>query len=116
LLAAAVDRSVYGRAFGFERAMDTVGAILGPLTALWLLAVFPGKYHIVFALTLLPGMIAAALIGLVVQEKKRAPVPHVSFGERLSLLPKVYQRRGLKRQRRLLSHVISVDNLVGVYT
>jgi MFS family permease len=92
LLAAAVDRSVYGRAFGFERAMDTVGAIVGPLTALWLLAVFPGKYHIVFALTLVPGMVAAALIGLVVQEKKRAPVPHASFGERLCLLPRVYRR------------------------
>jgi MFS family permease len=92
LLAAAVDRSVYGRAFGFERAMDTVGAIVGPLTALWLLAVFPGKYHIVFALTLVPGMVAAALIGLVVQEKKRAPVPHASFGKRLLLLPKVYRR------------------------
>ena len=56
------------------------------LRALWLLAVFPGKYHIVFALTLLPGMAAAALIGLVVQEKKRAPVPHASFGERLRLI------------------------------
>jgi MFS family permease len=92
LLAAAVDHSVYGRAFGFERAMDTVGAIVGPLTALWLIAVFPGKYHIVFAVTLLPGIVAAALIGLVVQEKKRAPVPHVSFGERLGLLPRVYRR------------------------
>jgi MFS family permease len=92
LLAAAVDHSVYGRAFGFERAMDTVGAIVGPLTALWLLAVFPGKYHIVFAMTLLPGIAAAALIGLVVQEKSRAPVPHVSFGERLGLLPRVYRR------------------------
>jgi len=28
LLAAAVDRSVYGHAFGFERAMDTLGAVL----------------------------------------------------------------------------------------
>jgi MFS family permease len=92
LLAAAVDPSIYGRAFGFERAMDTVGAIVGPLTALWLLALFPGKYHIVFALTLLPGMAAAALIGLVVQEKKRVPVPHPSFGERLCQLPRVYRR------------------------
>jgi MFS family permease len=50
LLAAAVNRSVYGRAFGFERTMDTLGAIVGPLTALWLLASFPGKYRIVFAL------------------------------------------------------------------
>ena len=88
----AVDRSVYGRAFGFERAMDTVGAIVGPLSALWLLSGIPGEYHIVFALTFLPGIAAAALIGLVVQEKKRTPVPHASFGERLCLLPRVYRR------------------------
>jgi MFS family permease len=92
LLTAAVDRSAYGRAFGFERAMDTLGAIVGPLTALWLLAVFPGKYRLVFAFTLLPGLVAAALIGLVVQEKERAPVPHASFGERLRLLPKAYRQ------------------------
>jgi MFS family permease len=83
LLASAVDGSVYGRAFGFERAMDTLGAIVGPLTALWLLAVFPGNYRIIFAFTLLPGVVAVALVGLVVQEKERAPVPHASFGERL---------------------------------
>ena len=92
LLAAAVDRSVYGRAFGFERAMDTLGAIIGPLSALWLLAVFPGQYRVVFALTLLPGVVAIALIGLVVQEKERTPVPHASFGERLRMLPKAYRR------------------------
>jgi MFS family permease len=92
LLAAAVDRSVYGRAFGFERAMETLGAIVGPLSALWLLAVFPGQYRVVFALTLLPGVVAIALIGLVVQEKERTPVPHASFGERLRVLPKAYRR------------------------
>ena len=92
LLAAAVDRSVYGRAFGFERAMDTVGAIVGPLTALCLLAALPGNYRVVFAFTLLPGMMAAALIGLVVQEKDRAPIPHAAFRERLRLLPKAYRR------------------------
>jgi hypothetical protein len=35
---------------------------------------------------------AAALIGLVVQEKERIPVPHPSFGKRLRLLPKAYRR------------------------
>jgi MFS family permease len=92
LLAAAVDRSAYGRAFGFERAMDTLGAIVGPLSALWLLAVLPGQYRTVFALTLLPGLVATALIVFVVQEKKRTPVPHASFGERLRLLPIAYRR------------------------
>ena len=48
LLTSAVDRAVYGRAFGFERAMDTLGAIIGPLSALWLLAVFPGQYRLGF--------------------------------------------------------------------
>ena len=57
LLAAAVDGSLYGRAF--ERAMDTLGPIVGPLTAFWLLAVFRGKYRLVFAFTLLPGVVAA---------------------------------------------------------
>jgi MFS family permease len=92
LLAAAVDPSVYGRAFGFERAMDTLGAIVGPLTALWLLALFPGQYRILFAVTLLPGVVAAALIGLVVQENERVPLPHASFGERLRALPAPYRR------------------------
>jgi len=92
LLAAAVDPSIYGRAFGFERAMDTLGAIVGPLTALGLLVALPGNYRTVFAVTILPGLVAAALIGLVVQEKKRAPVPHASFRERLGLLPTAYRR------------------------
>lgn len=34
LLAAAVTRETYGRAFGFERMLDTVGAIVGPAMAL----------------------------------------------------------------------------------
>ena len=70
----------------------TLGAIVGPLSALWLLAVFPAQYRLVFALTLLPGLVATALIGLVVQEKTRTPVPHASFGERLRGMPHVYRQ------------------------
>src|SRR6266446_8807050 len=81
LLAAAVDPSVYGRAFGFERAMDTLGAIVGPLTALGLLAALPGNYRTVFAVTVVPGLVAAVLIGLVVQENERVPVSYASFSE-----------------------------------
>jgi MFS family permease len=92
LLAAAVEPSVYGRAFGFERAMDTLGAIVGPLTALGLLAALPGNYRTVFAIAILPGLVAAALIAIVVQERVRAPVPHASFGERLTQLPSAYRR------------------------
>src|SRR3972149_6719851 len=48
LLAAAVPPSAYGRAFGFERMMDTLGAIVAPVTALWLLHVTENNYRQMF--------------------------------------------------------------------
>jgi MFS family permease len=92
LLAAAVTPKTYGRAFGFERMMDTVGAIVGPATAFLLLATFQHNYQKVFLLTLIPGMLAALLIALLVVEKERQPVSHVSFGERLRMLPQAYRK------------------------
>lgn len=59
LLAAAVERSAYGRAFGFERMMDTIGAIVGPATAFFLLTALHHHYPGLFAVTLLPGLLAA---------------------------------------------------------
>jgi MFS family permease len=92
LLAASVSREAYGRAFGFERMMDTLGAVVGPATALALLAALNHNYVALFALTLLPGLVAAGLIAFVVQEKERAPVPHISFGEKLRALPVPFRR------------------------
>ena len=92
LLASAVTPETYGRAFGFERMMDTLGAIVGPATAFLLLQALRHRYSTLFALTLIPSLTAAALIGLAVKEKKRAPVPHISFGRRLRLLPGPYRQ------------------------
>jgi MFS family permease len=92
LLAGAVTRETYGRAFGFDRMMDTTGAIIGPATALLLLQVLDHRYGTLFALTLIPGLIAAALIAVVVREKERPPVPHISFGESLRALPARFRR------------------------
>jgi MFS family permease len=92
LLAASVTKETYGRAFGFERMMDTLGAIVGPASAFFLLQAVNHRYPTLFALTLIPGLLAAALIAFVVQEKERKPVPHFSFGESLRALPKNYRR------------------------
>jgi MFS family permease len=92
LLAAAVDRSAYGRAFGFERMMDTAGAIAGPATALFLLRALHHHYPALFAATLAPGLMAAGLMAFVVRERERRPVAHISFGERLRLLPATYRK------------------------
>jgi MFS family permease len=87
LLAAAVTRATYGRAFGFERMMDTCGAIVGPLTALLLLQVLRHDYARIFALTLIPGLAAALLMAFVVQERQRTTVSHLGFKLSLRALP-----------------------------
>jgi MFS family permease len=92
LLAAAVTPETYGRAFGFERMMDTCGAIVGPATATALLVALHHNYSHVFFLTLIPGLLAAAAIAFVVKEQHRKPVPHISFGARLGALPKAYRK------------------------
>ena len=92
LLAAAVTPDTYGRAFGFERMMDTLGAVVGPITAVFLLQLLEHGYTRVFALTLVPGLMAAATISFVAKEGERAPVPHVGFGDSLRALPERFRR------------------------
>jgi MFS family permease len=92
LLAGAVTRETYGRAFGFERMMDTLGAIIGPGTAFALLPLLHHHYPTLFALTLIPGLVAVALMAFVVKERERKPVPHVSFGESLRALPPRFRK------------------------
>ncbi len=92
LLAGSVTKETYGRAFGFERMMDTLGAIVGPASAFFLLGVFNHHYPSLFAVTLIPSLIAVGLIAFVVREKERKPVAHVSFGERLRMLPPSFRK------------------------
>ena len=60
LLADLVPASAYGRAYGFERAMDNLGAIGGPVLALVLVSVIGIRTAI--ALSVIPGILAAAAI------------------------------------------------------
>jgi MFS family permease len=92
LLAADVAPGAYGRAFGLERLMDTVGAIAGPLTALWLLKVTNHNYRTVFLWTLLPGMIAVLSFWLLVQERPFEARKKVTFFAGLRSLPGNFRR------------------------
>ena len=58
LLADVVPATAYGRAYGFERAMDNLGAILGPLLAIGLVAAVGTRWAI--GLSVIPGLLAAA--------------------------------------------------------
>ena len=92
LLAAAVPSSAYGRAFGLERLMDTLGAIVGPLTALWLLRVTNHNYRSVFLWTLVPGMIAVLSFWLLVRERPFEAKKKQTFVAGLRSLPTVFRR------------------------
>jgi len=92
LLAADVSPAAYGRAFGLERLMDTVGAIAGPLTALWLLKVTNRDYRAVFLWTLAPGLIAVASFWLLVRERTADKKKKQTFWKGLQALPGKFRR------------------------
>ena len=57
-----------GRIYGFHRAMDHAGAVVGPLAATAFLFVYPSDYRTLFALTIIPGAIAVGLLFLVKED------------------------------------------------
>lgn len=64
-----------GLAFGFHRAMDHTGAIVGALTAAWLVGVFHNDYRRIFWLAAIPGLITLFLLIFLVQEPPRESQP-----------------------------------------
>jgi len=63
-----------GRAavFGFHRAMDTMGAVFGPILALVFLYFYPGQYKSMFLLAFIPGILAIVFT-LFIKEKNIVP-------------------------------------------
>jgi MFS family permease len=81
LIADSTDPSMRGRAFGFHRAMDHLGAALGPLLATGFLWLWPGELRTLFLLTLLPGLMVVALVVIGLREAAATRPPQ----ERLHL-------------------------------
>lgn len=91
LLADAVEPGKEGRAFGFERAMDTLGAVLGPLSAATLLGVLGLRG--VFRWTVIPGVAAALSFAFLAPASKAMRGHHApSFASSFAQLPKSYWR------------------------
>jgi MFS family permease len=77
IIAESADRTHLGRAFGFHRAMDTMGAVVGPALAFFLLGILSNDYRKVFWLSMIPGVIAVLLIIFFITEKKKVVAAHV---------------------------------------
>jgi MFS family permease len=100
MLADSVPPESRGKAFGFHRAGDTLGAIVGPLLAVGLLALLQGRagedpsapFRLIFWLTLIPGVSSALAFALLVTEQRRAPNHDLRFWATLRSLPRPYFR------------------------
>jgi len=102
LLADSVSPNVTGKAFGFHRTMDTLGAIIGPALALFLLTFL--DYQQIIAISIIPGIAAFFVVLLVVREvqkvkpqknidpnKETAAVKEKGFINSLRTLPRSFK-------------------------
>ena len=92
LIADSVAPEALGRAFGFHRALDTLGAAIGPLAAFVTLTVFPGDYRRVFLLSAVPATLSLAVIVLFVRAPRRAPVASRALHRELGRLGAPFRR------------------------
>ena len=90
MLSASVEKKDAGKAFGFHRTMDTLGAVLGPVFALLLVSKF--SYRQIFWLALVPGLISVAAFFFLVTEIAEAPNHHMRLLPSLRGLPGKFKR------------------------
>ncbi len=72
LIADASDHAILGRSFGVHRALDTVGAALGPTLAFALLLAVPGGYSSIFVVSFAFAVVGVAVIVLFVPNRRTA--------------------------------------------
>jgi MFS family permease len=92
MLAHSVDSSARGLAFGFHRAMDNFGAVIGPLVAATLLAAGMPLRH-VFLWAIVPGVVVIALSLMLKDDATPAPAAKpVEFSWTLREFPPAFRR------------------------
>jgi MFS family permease len=85
LLAESSPPESWGRSFGLHRALDHLGAVIGPLLAFALIRILGESYRMVFALAAVPGALAVATIAAGVSEPPPLALPRASPTLRLRL-------------------------------
>ena len=68
IVADSCDKRELGRSFGFHRAMDQFGAVIGPGVAFLVLAWQPGAYQTVFWISVIPGVLCVLVIAFFIRE------------------------------------------------
>ena len=97
MLSESVAPEVRGRVFGFHRAGDTIGAVIGPLAGVVLLEWLPKTapdipFRTIFLLSLIPGLAAPLVFAIMVRETRRQPKPGMKPGASIRQLPPAFRR------------------------
>lgn len=71
LVAGSSQNGKFGKSFGFHKAMDNCGAIVGPLIAFLILTIFPGNYRKVFLFAAIPALLGVLTIIVFIREAKK---------------------------------------------
>ena len=80
LIADSVETKYLGRAFGLHRAMDTLGAAIGPLVAFAMLSVYPGQFRKIFLVSAIPAALSVLVLAIFVRAPRREAVKLRSLG------------------------------------
>ncbi|MCX5797370.1 MAG: MFS transporter [Elusimicrobia bacterium] len=73
LITASSEPEHWGRAFGFHRAMDTAGAVAGPLATVFLLSVCGLGYRSIFLIAAIPAVLGVLVLAAFVEERRSSP-------------------------------------------
>jgi len=71
LITESSEASVRGKSFGFHRALDTLGAVIGPLIALLAIHFLDNKFRLIFFLAFIPAFIGILLLLFFIKEKEK---------------------------------------------
>ncbi len=112
LITAASEPAILGRAFGVHRALDTAGALTGPIIAFIILWMLPGAYSSVFVVSFVFAMLGVAVLLLLVPDLQ--PRQKQSHRAVVAAVPTKWSWKPLA-DRRLLRLVIGAG-ILGVFT
>ena len=101
ILAESIPAESRGRAFGFHRAADTLGAVVGPLLGAGLLAWLQehstdgdatAPFRTIFWISVIPGFLAVASFAMLVREQRRPANHSLQFWNTVWQLPLQFRR------------------------
>jgi len=72
MIASLTEKGSRGKAFGIHRALDTSGAVIGPLLAYWMLSKYgqiASTFKNIFSIAIIPAILAVIVLAFIIKEK-----------------------------------------------